>query len=835
MGIRDFLSELFGRSPPEDDSDIERILSTGSSEKIREYIVNRAMEDIVKGLPSYERMHLEKVLEKRQKKVDREEDKGETDNAKPSQDGMQTVDRNPLTKLELQDYLRTTQSGEHLEETEARINSDWREEMEREIQHVLEDDDFLYEIGEIIQNRPPLKEIDETMKRYELNVRKGGPLTSKDFLRLAVISKTHYGGDGRKLLADLNTLPENKRRMDKMIQIIGEHHYRDDPEARYIMNRLFGMPCEKDDRPSNDYIDMALGKLRLYYSAFLGSDKGIEVDAMAGFFRGYFELKFLFPDFENVHRGYLSSVVIDDIANPAEEVATFRRGNRELTREHKIAGSGHNFSHHVMALQRIMMRDAVKLLHIQQFEHPYKPAERGLEDLEYVFKQAFDERDETCLSIGYNRQQLQEVIKNAGISKADRQQLQEVLRGGASESDKKEVAEKMRSCVQNALKELSVKRTRGGGDIPHLQLHDYLLPIYLRLESEETIKLVRTGMTLSTFLKLDPKTKIRRCTAGDGGLRLVSYQYGLDPSVEVIDMCLDSPANCVAEAILVHALDEQGGPVGVIEIAEASPDAYLLPDYEGNPTWAYLLLEEILERSYRREEKTLMFSTGVDEKPAINHFYAVAEKLFGFQGTPQDLKKYSPCYRKKEGQTDFWDEFLTTKRWRGKPDNGEPVKLEKRDRLEELRPAYLDEIMKAYQQSPHLQSQITRENVRAMAEEFLKNPMYFFSETYLGAWGIDDNIIETPDSTAFDKDLEASGLKGDVEDPEIQEEKVKDLRDKRNALRRPISPFNYISHQNINNGRGYVRGFVYTVTKDKYDAFKKKMGEFRTSIGLKCE
>ncbi len=45
-------------------------------------------------------------------------------------------------------------------------------------------------------------------------------------------------------------------------------------------------------------------------------------------------------------------------------------------------------------------------------------------------------------------------------------------------------------------------------------------------------------------------------------------------------------------------------------------------------------------------------------------------------------------------------------------------------------------------------------------------------------------------------------------------------------------PFHYRGHPNINNGQGFVDGFVYEVTEEKYEIFKQEMDKIKEHLGL---
>jgi len=54
----------------------------------------------------------------------------------------------------------------------------------------------------------------------------------------------------------------------------------------------------------------------------------------------------------------------------------------------------------------------------------------------------------------------------------------------------------------------------------------------------------------------------------------------------------------------------------------------------------------------------------------------------------------------------------------------------------------------------------------------------------------------------------------------------------RNHLQKPKKPFYYRGHPNINNGKGFVDGFMYELTEERYDKFKKKVQEIKDYIGI---
>ena len=312
---------------------------------------------------------------------------------------------------------------------------------------------------------------------------------------------------------------------------------------------------------------------------------------------------------------------------------------------------------------------------------------------------------------------------------------------------------------------------RGIKDITSLRHHDLVLPPYLRRSYAGEVTKIIMGKSASAFLSLDPELKTHRCTGGKGGFRKVSYQYALSDDITTVDLCFNNPYDKVAEAVLVDAKDREGKRYSLVETVEASEEAFVLPYYEGMPGWAYLMLEEIVLRA-RESGRSVFFSTAVDKKPAPNIFLSAAVKTLNLSSREERLNRFK-LYKPLAGGDPGVYEFATVYPWVDERscENRQLVKLE-----------------------------MDRENPPALETGGI------VPETYLGAWnkravrpGVSGQLVETV-----------------------------------NGISRKIGKIaSYIFESNpINNGRGYVKGFVYPVTNENYEKFEIKMKEVKRHMGL---
>jgi len=353
--------------------------------------------------------------------------------------------------------------------------------------------------------------------------------------------------------------------------------------------------------------------------------------------------------------------------------------------------------------------------------------------------------------------------------------------------------------------EQKLKEQKSSNNLTEFKKHDLLLPQYLRLKNKESIDSIIISDTISTFLNLDPELKTKRCTGGNGIFKEQTYNYALSNNafsrdINIIDLCFNKPNNKVAELITVDCVSATGSDYLLIETAEAGEDAFILPEYKGMPLWTVLLLEEVIDRAYKKKQN-IFFSTRLDFKPETNMFVTTAVSLLNLANITPPPQKYKTRYREPLK----WDEYLTTIRWK---DNKQCKKLFL-ERRNSIKKQYAPPL------TPFSQG-------GGIVDVETKIP-----RSYLGAWNSDYNF----QLNFMTQLVKLFRLKDKVDDKKNNGRFVNFLR--KHCDKNPKYPFSSSKgHANINNGRGFVEGFKHEVTEEKYYAFKKEMTALREESDL---
>ncbi len=476
---------------------------------------------------------------------------------------------------------------------------------------------------------------------------------------------------------------------------------------------------------------------------------GLDVDKRKEFFKLGLRVRAQFPDSKRIARGFLSAA--EDMVNPREDIFVPSEGIKGKKIRNRTAERGYDAHKLLKTLKEIAEKEERQSRQrTLLFTEPYKPREHSAKEINNFITGVFDGL---------------EYPDTAGLEDPRVKKAIEITRKLESGKDLKK-------------SDLAV-------------LHDLLLPVYLRARYDGQIEKIIVGNTISTFLNLDPDFQTGRCTAGNGIFRKHSYKYALYDDVAIIDLCVGNQENKVAEVMIVDTNDEKGKKYLVVETAEAGMGAYVLPEYEGMPLWACLLVEEIIER-IDESYSGIVFSTNVDTKPGPNNFLTTAAKLLGFSKTPGQ-EAYSPLYRPPLRI----DEFCTTRPWRDRKGTDKKY-LEKTDDPVKKRTVRRNAFL-----GPGEYALVEEE---IMVQGTIKGTG-LFPETYLGAWGSRDNF-EHPLLYWL---LEKIGLA---------------------RYGSPLPPFSFRDNPNINNGKGYVRGLVYEPTEESYKTFKEKMVGIKQAVGL---
>jgi len=536
----------------------------------------------------------------------------------------------------------------------------------------------------------------------------------------------------------------------------------------------------------------------------------------------YASIKQQFPKNKRIHEGFLSTA--EDMIAPSRDTYYDTDNYKEL--ENKIGDRRYNAKRHLKTLEKIIMREGRfkrdNSIKENIYEINYIPQQQGQRELDELLETVFNREETSCSYLEVasknkvHHKKVGELIRQNPRIKQD---LQSVLAPLKDNPTKEKLEEILKSLKKSGLSLFGIPKS---GDPNKLRLHDTLLSIYMRLVSPNLIHTISVGDTISTFLNLDPELKTGRCTAGEGIFRKVSYQYSLYDDVSIIDLCLNGRDNKVAEVITVEciSLDYMKTKTTVIETAEAGMEAHLLPDYQGLPLWSCLLLEEIVERAHLSDNK-LVFSTNVDNKPATNTFLTTVITLLELRER-HSSQEYEPIYR---GPL-TWDEYLTTHKWK---DRRNKLKFKLRKRYPETQKIQRT-VEKTYRSGMAIMAGV-EEPLRYSTTEKITYTTGSIEDqgllpvTYLGAWNSRENI--KPSITS--RMLDMFGLLKYINDPRRKGRAIELLK---RGLQRPIKPFNYRGNLNINNGVGYVNGFVWECTEENYRIFTDKMLEIKRELGL---
>ncbi len=558
--------------------------------------------------------------------------------------------------------------------------------------------------------------------------------------------------------AIMHELAQNKALSESEIKRLAYILFNQKSEAR----ELFTFILSKDDEDSANYANIFLDETPTN-TAFkqLKEIARIHPKIINRFLLLYARIKRQFPDFKNIQDGF-KSIVMLDLEHPDSD---YYSGDKEIN--NKVAERRYGAVQHLENLERIIQKESqAPQQRVLRFQQLYSPRDQGLVELDFF-----------------------------GIL-------------GQSIKDRLLIIEER------------LRKQKKSGKLQESIQHDRLLPTYFRLRSQETINSIIIGETISSFLNLDPGLRTKRCTAGAGIFRKTSYQYALSEDVSIIDLCLNTPNNKVAEVMIVDCRDKFGGKVLLVETAEASDDAFLLPNYKGLPAWTYLLLEEIVDRAYKTKSR-IVFSTGLDLKPETNMFMTAATTVLNLVKTVPNAQKYKPRFRDPLD----WDEFLATIRWKDNK-NAQKLYLEKKyPRTKTI------EKERTYSGIRHVSGRAimagvdiptkyteTKTVIEGSIEETGLLP-----EMYLGAWNSKHNF--QPSITSYL--LRFFGLHDMINDEKNKSRIAQFLR---NHLEKPKKPFYYRGHPNMNNGQGFVNGFEYRI--ENYQQFKGEMIILKEHLGL---
>lgn len=250
-----------------------------------------------------------------------------------------------------------------------------------------------------------------------------------------------------------------------------------------------------------------------------------------------------------------------------------------------------------------------------------------------------------------------------------RQEISDII------SDLKEQTKDLKSLFRKLLEKLSQHPEE------YAELHDYLLPVAIRLENlDMKWESVVVQYNSHPLVHLDSKNMSGRCTSGRGMFRKTSLQYLLDENITIIDLCLKKGNYSlkIADAVIIKCKDKDKNDQYLVEVVEAGPLAELLLNKKPEAfdalfykEWISLLYVGIVK--YVTEDSKgkckPLFNLERDRKPNGNKFYQFLAQLAGQQKIT--LRKYEPSIGKRS-----WFDYLITPHTSFE---GQELRLEKPD------------------------------------------------------------------------------------------------------------------------------------------------------------
>ena len=379
----------------------------------------------------------------------------------------------------------------------------------------------------------------------------------------------------------------------------------------------------------------------------------------------YSRIKKKFPDQRRIHQGFLSTADDVNLFLSVGKIGSDRLPiivNSHQVGDNQITADNYDFEKYFATLEYLVNHESNNKNQPLLLQQPHSPSRHARQSLGNIVNAIFNGQD-CSMSIAYNSktspwQKLNVLLsKQTDFQRRIRQFFIDENLGPQTLHlyNNDELINKIKSLLEklHRAEHISEGQVRN-----YWSFHDFLLPLYYQLKGQDVTKIC-VGESPSVFLGLDHNLPTQRCTAGNGDYRLISYQYELDEDIHVIDLSVNSIDNKLAELVIVDCKDEQGNFVSVVETAEASPEALLLPDFQGIPGWCILLLDYVINyarsRNLGNEYSSIVINTNVDKKPASNQFVQAAAILLSNVIEPQAPQKYSPSYKREPLQ---WDELV---------------------------------------------------------------------------------------------------------------------------------------------------------------------------------